>query len=132
MYYWHALPDGWEHMTYPDFLQARRERMAQVIRAGYERMDGCTGSTDEWTLGETTTVEFKCCLRKNLHSGQADPRIEHSALKAIAGFLNASGGNLIVGVADDGMPVGIQEDSGQPAQQSYRTQANDVHPRALR
>lgn len=55
---------------------ARRERLAQVIKAGYERLDGCTGSTAEWTLeefigtGETTTVEFKCCLRKNLLNGR--------------------------------------------------------------
>ncbi|NLE73038.1 MAG: ATP-binding protein [Actinobacteria bacterium] len=45
-----------------------------------------------------------------LRTGERDPRIEHSALKTIAGFLNASGGTLIIGVADDGVPVGIQED----------------------
>ena len=103
-------------MDLPDFLAARREHRAQVIKAGYKRLGGCTGSTAEWTLeeligtGETTTVEFKCCLRKNLHTGERDPRIEHSALKTIVGFLNASGGTLIIGVADDGVPVGIQED----------------------
>lgn len=55
-------------------------------------------------------MEFKCCLRKSPHTGERDPRIWHSALKTIAGFLNAGGGTLIVGVADDGVPVGIQED----------------------
>lgn len=135
MYHWHALPDGWEHMAYPDFLQARRERMAQVIRAGYEHLDGCTGSTDEWTLeeligtGETTTVEFKCCLRKNLHTGQADPRIEHSALKTIAGFLNAGGGKLIIGVADDGVPVGIQEDGFESEDKMYLHLVNLLNSR---
>jgi hypothetical protein len=125
MYYWHALPDGWEHMDYPGFLAARRERMAQVIKAGYERLDGCTGTTAEWTLeeligtGETTTVEFKSCLRKNLHTGQYHPRIEHSALKTIAEFLNAGAGTLIIGVADDGVPVGIQEDGFENEDKMY-------------
>jgi len=56
----HALPDGWEQMAYPDFLAGRRGRMAQVIKAGYERLDGCTGTTADLTLeelvgtGETT------------------------------------------------------------------------------
>jgi hypothetical protein len=35
---WHALPDGWEHMNYPDFLQARRRAMAQIIREGFEQL----------------------------------------------------------------------------------------------
>lgn len=35
MCFWHALPDGWEGMSYPDFLHERRKRLAQVIQAGY-------------------------------------------------------------------------------------------------
>jgi hypothetical protein len=135
MYYWHALPDGWEQMDYPDFLVSRRERMAQVIKAGYERLGGCSGTTAEWTLeeligtGETTTVEFKSCLRKNLHTGQPDPRIEHSVLKTIAGFLNASGGTLIIGVADDGVPVGIHEDGFESEDKMYLHLGNLINSR---
>lgn len=135
MYYWHALPDGWEHMQYQDFLVARRERMAQVIKAGYERLGGATAVTPQWTLeeligiGETTTIEFKCCLRKNLHTGQHDARIEHSALKSIAGFLNASGGTLIIGVADDGTPVGIQEDGFENEDKAYLHLVNLINSR---
>lgn len=36
MSFWHALPDGWEVLAYPDFLQERRKRIAQVIRAGFK------------------------------------------------------------------------------------------------
>lgn len=35
---WHALPEGWEHMDYGDFLDERRQRIAQVTRRGYERL----------------------------------------------------------------------------------------------
>jgi len=34
----HALPDGWEHMEYHDFLRKRRSLMAKVIKRGYERL----------------------------------------------------------------------------------------------
>lgn len=38
MYFWHALPDGWEHMKYQEFIEERRKRMAQVIRRGLETL----------------------------------------------------------------------------------------------
>lgn len=38
MYYWHALPENWEEMSYKDFLIERRLKMAQVIREGFETL----------------------------------------------------------------------------------------------
>jgi hypothetical protein len=38
MYFWHALPDGWEHMEYEDFLVERRKLIAQVIRKAFETL----------------------------------------------------------------------------------------------
>jgi len=38
MYFWHALPPGWEEMEYRDFLAERRRRMAQVIRRAFETL----------------------------------------------------------------------------------------------
>ena len=35
MYYWHALPDGWENMEYTCFLAERRKAIARVIRDGF-------------------------------------------------------------------------------------------------
>ena len=39
----HALPIGWESMSYDDFLKGRRLLMAGIIRRGFERLSG----TDE-------------------------------------------------------------------------------------
>lgn len=39
MYFWHALPDGWETMAYPEFLEERRKLMAQVIRQGFRKLE---------------------------------------------------------------------------------------------
>ena len=38
MFYWHALPEGWERASYGNFLTARRKAMAQVIRDGFNRL----------------------------------------------------------------------------------------------
>lgn len=119
MYYWHALPKNWQLMDYPKFLEKRRELIAKVIYDGYQRLK--TDHVDKTTStslslsdliknGETHMMEFKATLRTNLHTNQRDPRMEFSALRTIAGFLNNNGGTLTIGVFDDGSPVGIEVD----------------------
>jgi hypothetical protein len=61
--------------------------------------------------GETDTVEFKSTLRWNLKSGKAGKEIELACLKTVAAFMNAEGGTLLVGVADDGAITGIAADN---------------------
>jgi len=60
--------------------------------------------------GEGQTVEFKSALRWNSYSGQVDKKIENSCLKTVAGYINAEGGILMVGVNDSGEPVGLDND----------------------
>jgi len=120
MYRLHALPANWEHLDYAKFLEKRRELIAQVIAEGYATL--ITGGIQEdlgkveFDLskvvldGESEAVEFKSTLRTNLHTGNKDPRMEFSVLRTLAGFLNTNGGMLVIGVSDDGSPVGIQAD----------------------
>lgn len=119
MYHHHALPDNWEHMEYQAFLERRRELMAQVIAEGYRTLvEGQSEDTGEEPLdvgalieaGESEAIEFKSTLRINLHTGEQDKRMETSALKTLAGFLNTNGGSLVIGISDDGSPVGIEAD----------------------
>lgn len=63
--------------------------------------------------GESSSVEFKSTLRFNLHAKRADSNIELAALKSIAGFLNAAGGTVIIGVKDDGEVLGLTLDQFQ-------------------
>jgi len=61
--------------------------------------------------GESKTLEFKSTLRWNLKDDQRDDKaVTHAALKTIAAFLNTEGGDLLIGVADDGSVVGIERD----------------------
>lgn len=116
MYYWHALPDGWTEMDYREFLLKRRELMSQVIRDAYRKLsgDGAKEASESLPVdliieqGESSAIEFKSTLRINLHTGEKDTRMELSVLKTIAAFLNSSGGTLVIGVSDDGTPVGIE------------------------
>ena len=61
--------------------------------------------------GESKTLEFKSTLRWNLKEQRKDARrITYAAIKTIAAFLNTEGGDLLLGVADDGSIVGIEQD----------------------
>jgi len=119
LYGWHALPPLWWELPYHEFLVQRRVRMANVIRQAWELLT--VGSVPASTVepiaiadliagGETGAVEFKSTLRTNLHTGQIDEKIQLAALKTIGGFLNAKGGTLLIGVADNGEVLGLQHD----------------------
>ena len=77
------------------------DREAEMVREGIAALIA---------KGESKVVEFKSTGRKNLHTGDKDQRIEWSTIKTLAGFMNAFGGTLVVGVDDHGEIVGIEED----------------------
>lgn len=117
--YWHALPVGWEQLEYPVFLERRRDLIAAVVREGFERLWDDTASSSLTTTladlvaaGESQAVEFKSTARWNMHSAQADKKMEHVIAKTVCGFLNAEGGTLLIGVADDGSVLGLDQDLG--------------------
>ena len=119
MYLCHALPSDWEEMEYQDFLATRRERMAAVVKNGYEKIvaeardRSCVPEEGVGTTiasGEGSKVEFKATLRTNLRTGEKDSRMESAVLRTLAAFMNTAGGRLIIGIADDGTAVGIDVD----------------------
>lgn len=60
--------------------------------------------------GESATVEFKSSARWNYMAKMADKAIELEVIKTVAGFLNTRGGILLIGVADDGQVLGLDQD----------------------
>ncbi|MBN2415246.1 DUF262 domain-containing protein [bacterium] len=119
MYKAHALPEKWEKLEYSEFLEKRRELIAEVIHEGYKTLvEGSSSSAhvesgaveDLIQIGESSFIEFKSTLRVNLHTGKKDPRMEHAIIRTIAGFLNRDGGKLVVGLTDDGRPLGLEVD----------------------
>ncbi len=113
--YLHALPVGWEQLDYSTFLDKRRSLIAKVVRDGFASLQGDRQPNEITTAdliasGEGQTVEFKSTARWNLHTAQADPKLEHVILKTVCGFLNAEGGTLFIGIDDDGKTIGIDQD----------------------
>src|SRR5690625_5212712 len=60
--------------------------------------------------GETDRVEFKTSLRWDDKAGKLNKALETAIVKTIAGFMNHRGGDLLIGVADDGSILGLQSD----------------------
>jgi len=60
--------------------------------------------------GESYHLEFKTSFRWDVHQEKKNPAVEHASLKTISAFLNSSGGNLLIGVTDDGSISGIETD----------------------
>jgi hypothetical protein len=116
--YWHALPVGWEQLSYAEFLDKRRRLIAQVIRDGFSRLRPATASatTTPRTVeelvkaGESINLEFKSSARWNYRGQVKDAKLEHVVVKTVAGMMNSEGGTLLIGVADDGLVLGVEED----------------------
>lgn len=115
--FWHALPVGWEQLGYQEFLERRRELIAEVIREGFKTLwDDVAPAhlngelSDLLAAGESQTVEFKSTARWNLKAGRQDKKMELSVLKTVCGFLNAEGGVLVIGADDSGAVLGLDHD----------------------
>jgi len=69
---------------------------------------------DDWstmiTAGKGDRVEFKSTLRWNLKTEKVDKNLEYVIVKTVSAFLNSDGGNLFIGVADDGQLLGLELD----------------------
>ena len=65
---------------------------------------------DILSLRESEDLELKETLRFDTRNNNPNKELEKAALKTIAGFLNAKGGTLIIGVADDGSLKGLERD----------------------
>ncbi len=59
---------------------------------------------------ESTTLEFKSSMRYDMKLGGVNRELEQVIVKSVAGLMNAQGGVLLIGVADDGSVVGIEHD----------------------
>ena len=55
-------------------------------------------------------IEFKQTARWNVREQRKDKTMEEVIAKTVAGFLNGEGGTLLIGVNDNGEPVGLDAD----------------------
>jgi hypothetical protein len=60
--------------------------------------------------GESARVEFKSSFRWDIQKNSVNRVLETVIAKTIAGFCNTLGGNLVIGVADNGDVIGLCQD----------------------
>ena len=73
---------------------------------------GEISTADLIAAGESRSIEFKQSARFNAHTNGADKNLEYAIVKSVAGFMNASGGVLLIGVNDNKYVVGMDPDYG--------------------
>ncbi len=97
--------------TFPVVAQEVKDAALEAYRALAPR----PGDPEILSLveqGESAELEFKSTARWDLRQGKKSPDIEAVIRHTAAGFLNAHGGTLLIGVADDGSIVGLELDYG--------------------
>ena len=60
--------------------------------------------------GESKKVEFKSSATFDGETGRKNKELEFAVAKTVAGFANAHGGTLLIGVNDDGEALGLEGD----------------------
>lgn len=107
----------WQIENYKDFLHARRDLLTEKLN--YFLNNISITNEDIKTVidleeliesGEHGFLEFKSTMRWNLRESRQDKKMEEIILKSIAAFNNSEGGKLLIGVADSGEILGLQDD----------------------
>ncbi len=107
----------WKIENYKKFIQVRRELLAEKLNHFLNNIsiikDDIKTEIDLDEIisdGEDSFHEFKSSLRWNFREGRVDKKMEETILKTIAAFSNSEGGTLLIGVADDGEILGLEDD----------------------
>jgi DNA-binding response OmpR family regulator len=83
-------------------LQEERRKLLALAGSPEERLAKIIAG------GENDRTEFKSTLRWSVKENKVNHGVEIAWLKTVAAFLNTDGGNLVVGVNDKGIPLGIR------------------------
>lgn len=59
---------------------------------------------------EHDKLEFKSSLRFDYKTGNGSREVERAVMKTVAAFLNSKGGYLVLGVNDERVPIGLEND----------------------
>jgi hypothetical protein len=110
-------PELWKLENYRAFLVARSKLLATQINAFLDSLilaenvpsDG-SRLPELISKGESNSLEFKSSLRWAIPNGGVEKVLEKAVVKTVAAFLNAQGGTLLIGVADDGTIGGLSGD----------------------
>ena len=99
---------------YNVFLEKRGEAIFEALKNRIDLKNVAPQKENEIKelirLGENEYLEMKSTLRFDLREAVVNKNLEHVISKTISAFLNANGGNLIIGVDDNGNVLGLEKD----------------------
>lgn len=108
----------WKTEKFLEFLAERRRLLADAMNdfiaswtpeIAPDAIDE-RGARRLMAEGENAAVEFKSSLRWDRRDHRVNKALERAVVKTLAGFLNADGGTLLIGVNDAGAPLGVGAD----------------------
>lgn len=114
-----CIPDDcdlWQIGNYEDFLEARRVLLSKNINSFLDNLAVTEESHSPASIndlieeGESDELEFKSTLRWDTKEKKVNKSLEQVVVKTVAAFANAQGGTLIIGVNDEGQPLGLTRD----------------------
>lgn len=93
------------------FVHAR----AETIRAELHKLVIPSDELDDTRLSllhsvESKRLEYKSSLRWDLKLETINPSLEEAVSKELCAFMNSGGGDLLIGVDDNGQPIGLDKD----------------------
>lgn len=129
--------ENWQVEHFDEFLADRCRLLAAAMN---EFLDGLVPEEiakkdmalqipDMIKRGESAQLEFKSSLRWDYKQSNKNKALERAVAKTIAGFTNAKGGTLLIGVDDDGEILGLLPDFeslGKPNRDGFELQLTRV------
>ena len=106
----------WKIENFQKFLEKRREILADELNNYLKNISITEDVKSEIPIneliesGEHSFLEFKSTMRWNVREVKSDKKMEEIIIKTISAFSNAQGGKLLIGVADNGEILGLQDD----------------------
>lgn len=128
-------PELWKIDNYEDFLQKRREQIAEAINDFLEELESPETEEESYDLedlierGESYRIEFKETFLWDVHREQANKDLKEAVAKEVCAFANSEGGTLIIGVEDENKEVkGIERDLNviRKGKDGFELQLNQV------
>ena len=96
------------------YLRIRKKRNVLVESSDGNVRFADHKSDDAWVDmikgGENNQLEFKSSLRWDLRENKVNSKLEEVIFKTIAAFSNAEGGTLLIGVDDEEIILGLEND----------------------
>ena len=81
-----------------------------LLKRVYKKLSKSVSIKDLIKDGENQNLEFKSSIRWDVKNNVENKNLEKVIIKTIVGFMNSEGGQLIIGVDDDGNILGLEND----------------------